>query len=208
MNLENFVIEKKATINEALHKIEKNQKGFILLCDDNSKIVGICTDGDIRRKLMDGITINDSITNCINTNFVKAKSDTPRELLLKQLDHKIKVIPILDLDDRLISIVSKDFIPEKKEQKVFARAKSPVRISFGGGGSDISSYFSENKAAVINATISLYSHATLKIRDDEKICVSSLDLKPIMVNFLLLFQLFAPSTLPMDLSYFFILIFL
>lgn len=176
MNLENFVIEKKATINEALHKIEKNQKGFILLCDDNSKIVGICTDGDIRRKLMDGITINDSITNCINTNFVKAKSDTPRELLLKQLDHKIKVIPILDLDDRLISIVSKDFIPEKKEQKVFARAKSPVRISFGGGGSDISSYFSENKAAVINATISLYSHATLKIRDDEKICVSSLDL--------------------------------
>jgi D-glycero-alpha-D-manno-heptose-7-phosphate kinase len=97
-------------------------------------------------------------------------------LLLKQLDHKIKVIPILDSDSKLVSIVTRDHIPQKLEQKVFARAKSPVRISFGGGGSDISTYFTENKAAVINATISLYSHSTLKIRDDEKIILNSLDL--------------------------------
>lgn len=176
MNLENYLISQSSTIRDALIKIECNHNGFIILHDPDFRVIGICTDGDIRRKLMDGITVNDSILNCINSNFVKAKSDTPRELLLKQLDHKIKIIPILDEEDRLISIVSKDFIPEKKEQKVFARAKSPVRISFGGGGSDISSYFTENKAAVINATISLFSHATLKIREDEKICISSLDL--------------------------------
>lgn len=176
MNLENYLISQSSTIRDALIKIECNHNGFIILHDLDFRVIGICTDGDIRRKLMDGITVNDSILNCINSNFVKAKSDTPRELLLKQLDHKIKIIPILDEEDRLISIVSKDFIPEKKEQKVFARAKSPVRISFGGGGSDISSYFTENKAAVINATISLFSHATLKIREDEKICISSLDL--------------------------------
>lgn len=176
MDLNLFVINVNASIKEALYKIENNHKGFILLSDESEKIVGISTDGDIRRKLMEGVSIEDSISLCANYNFIKAKFDTPRELLLKQLDHKIKAIPILDDNDCLTSIVSKDYFPEKKEQKVFARAKSPVRISFGGGGSDISSYFSENKAAVINATISLYSHATLKIRDDENIRISSLDL--------------------------------
>jgi D-glycero-alpha-D-manno-heptose-7-phosphate kinase len=176
MDLILFVINVNSSIKEALYKIENNHKGFILLSNDSERIVGISTDGDIRRKLMEGVSIEDSIALCANYNFIKAKFDTPRELLLKQLDHKIKAIPILDDNDCLVSIVSKDYFPEKKEQKVFARAKSPVRISFGGGGSDISSYFSENKAAVINATISLYSHATLKIRDDENIHISSLDL--------------------------------
>ena len=83
---------------------------------------------------------------------------------------------MLDESGKLVSIITKDHIPERAEQKVFARSKSPVRISFGGGGSDISTYFNDNKAAVINATISLYSHATLKIRNDEKIIIHSLDL--------------------------------
>jgi D-glycero-alpha-D-manno-heptose-7-phosphate kinase len=176
MNLEKYVVEVHATIQEALIKIENNHKGFILIQDISSKIIGIATDGDIRRKLLENLKLNDTILNCVNKNFISARTDTPRELLLKQLDHQIKVIPILDKDEKLISIVSRDFMPERNQQKVFARSKSPVRISFGGGGSDTSAYFTENKAAVINATISLYSHSTLKIRDDEKIIIYSLDL--------------------------------
>ncbi len=176
MNLEKYVIEVDSNIQEALIKIENNHKGFIFVQDVSNRIIGIATDGDIRRKLLENLKLNDSIINCINRNFIFAKPDTPRELLLKQLDHQIKVIPVLDNDNKLVSIVSRDFIPEKNEQKVFSRSKSPVRISFGGGGSDTSAYFSENRAAVINATISLYSHSTLKIRDDSKIILYSLDL--------------------------------
>lgn len=176
MNLDSFVISIDSTIKEALIKIEINHKGFVIVQNGDFRVVGISTDGDIRRKLMEGFLLEDSISLCINSEFTSAKFDTPRELLLKQLDHKIKFIPVLNDECNLISIVTKDFIPEIVEQRVFVRAKSPVRISFGGGGSDISSYFTENKAAVINATISLYSHATLKISDNEKIFINSLDL--------------------------------
>lgn len=176
MDLDLFVVSIKASIREALVKIENNHKGFVLLSDEAGKIVGISTDGDIRRRILEGVNVEDLVSFCANYNFIKAKVDTPREILLKQLDSKIKVIPILDDNDCLVSIVTNDYLPNKKEKKVFARSKSPVRISFGGGGSDVSSYFLENKAAVINATISLYSHATLKIRNDEKIYISSLDL--------------------------------
>ena len=176
MKFENFLVHKNDTIESALNLINLNKHGTILIVDDNSSVIGIATDGDIRRKLVQNVSLNDSINLCANYTFINAKEDTPREILLKQLDHGIKVIPILDINYKLISIISKDYFPDEKQQKVYARSKSPVRVSFGGGGSDISTYFTDNKAAVINATISLYSHCTLKVRDDEKIIINSLDL--------------------------------
>jgi D-glycero-alpha-D-manno-heptose-7-phosphate kinase len=176
MQLELFTIINHATIKDAMRAIESNQNGFVLVVDKNGVVEGVVTDGDIRRKLLTKVTLNDGIETCTNYDFVWAEKDTPREILLKQLDHKIRAIPILDSNKKLISIVTKDYIPEKSEMPVFSRAKAPVRISFGGGGSDISSYFSENGGAVINATISLYSHASLKVRDDSKILINSLDL--------------------------------
>jgi D-glycero-alpha-D-manno-heptose-7-phosphate kinase len=176
MSLGNYVINFDASIQDALIKIENNHNGFILIKDNSDKIIGLATDGDIRRNLLKNININDKIIECANLDFISAGPDTPREVLLKQLDHQIKAIPVLDLNGKLISVITRDCIPQRSEQKVFARSKSPVRISFGGGGSDISEYFSENRAAVINATISLYSHSTLKLRDDDKIILNSLDL--------------------------------
>ena len=175
MNLDLFQINKNSTIQDALIKIESNHKGFILVTNDDESIVGISTDGDIRRKLLENISIDDKILLCTNQNFVSASLETPKEILLKQLDHKIKAIPVLDSFNKLVTIVTKDHIPQKGEEKTYARAKSPVRISFGGGGSDTSSYFISNKGAVINATISLFSHSTLKIREDDRIIINSLD---------------------------------
>ena len=176
MNFENFLIDSKSTISDALKKIEKNSKGFILVYDKNKSIIGIATDGDIRRALIKKLKINDFITSCVNKNFLFERADSPKELLLKKLDNDIKFIPILDLKNKLLNIVTKDNIPLKQEQKVYARSKSPVRISFGGGGSDTSSFFKSNKGAVINSTISIYTHTLLKLRLDKKIIINSNDL--------------------------------
>ena len=67
-------------------------------------------------------------------------------------------------------------MPLREEEPIYVRARAPVRVSFGGGGSDLTHYFSDNLGAVINATISLYSHATLRIRSDSRVNISSLDL--------------------------------
>lgn len=171
-----FLINENSSVADCLKQIERNTKGFLLITDDNRCVIGVVTDGDIRRKLIDGVKLEDPIKLCSNSQFVKAHPDTPREILLKQLDHKIKMIPVLDSDNKLISIVTKDHLPVMEEHKVYARSKSPVRISFGGGGSDTSIFFNEHDGAVINATISLYSHATLKIREDKAILIHSLDL--------------------------------
>jgi D-glycero-alpha-D-manno-heptose-7-phosphate kinase len=177
MNLNLFLIPESASLRDALAQIEANTHGMVLTTNASGMVTSLVTDGDVRRRLLDGASLDDAIALCANPNFVWADSATSRELLLKQLDHRIHVIPLLDENGRLTGIVSRNHLPQQSEEPVYARARSPVRISFGGGGSDLTHFFSGEKGgAVINTTISLYSHATLRKRDDEKIVIHSRDL--------------------------------
>lgn len=176
MSLELFLISETASLRDALAQLDANHHGIILITNYSGVAVGLATDGDIRRKLLEGASLEDAVSSCANPNFVWADSATSRELLLKQLDHRIRVIPLLDADRRLTGIVSRDYLPAQIEEPVYARARSPVRISFGGGGSDLTHFFAGEGGAVINTTISLYSHATLRKRDDLQIIIHSRDL--------------------------------
>ena len=178
MNTDKFLVSQDATLRSALTLIENNNHGIILTFDSSNKVTGLVTDGDIRRYLLkENTSLDDPISLCSNKEFLWEDPSTSRELLLKKLDHRIRVLPLLDKNRKLVDIVSRDYLPIQEEQAVFARAKSPVRISFGGGGSDLTHYFSADIGAVINTTISIYSHATLRIRQDEKIVINSLDLE-------------------------------
>jgi D-glycero-alpha-D-manno-heptose-7-phosphate kinase len=55
------------------------------------------------------------------------------------------------------------------------RAKAPLRISFGGGGTDVSPYPEERGGAVLSATIDKYAYCSLETRDDDLVNVTSLD---------------------------------
>ena len=177
MQLDIFLIAKTASLRDALQRIEENHHGTIFVTDENAAVTGIATDGDIRRCLLEGGSLDDAIVHCANTDFVWEQPATPRELLLKKLDQRIRVIPLLDASRCLVGVVSRDHLPVQAESAVYSRARAPVRISFGGGGSDITHYFSGTEGgAVINTTISLYSHATLRIREDGRVIIRSLDL--------------------------------
>ena len=176
MSFDLFQISENASLREALEQIEANHHGIVLTINSTGVVTGLATDGDIRRKLLEGLHLKDNIGLCANPSFVWADKTSSRELLLKQLDHRIRVIPLLDENRRLAGIVSRGDMPQLIEEPVYARARAPVRISFGGGGSDLTHFFAGDGGAVINTTISLYSHATLRKRDDEKIIIHSHDL--------------------------------
>jgi D-glycero-alpha-D-manno-heptose-7-phosphate kinase len=55
------------------------------------------------------------------------------------------------------------------------RAKAPLRISFCGGGTDVSPYPEEKGGVVLSTTIDKYVHATLRPRDDRSVVLTSLD---------------------------------
>ncbi|MEO5808386.1 CBS domain-containing protein [Devosia sp.] len=176
MNLDIFCISSDSSVRSAMERIEANGHGFVIAVNPDRSVAGLATDGDIRRWLLAGGSHSDAISLCWKSDFVFADQGAAREVLLKRLDSQIQFIPILDEARRLVDIVTRDSLPALAERQIYARARAPARISFGGGGSDLTAYFAQSKGAVINTTISLYTHATMRRRDDRRILVNSLDL--------------------------------
>ena len=57
--------------------------------------------------------------------------------------------------------------------------RSPVRISFGGGGTDLPSYYEKFGGAVVSATINKHFYTVLEKRGDGKIQIISADLRTV-----------------------------
>ena len=55
------------------------------------------------------------------------------------------------------------------------RSKAPLRISFGGGGTDVSPYAEEHGGFTLSATIDKYAYCTLTNLSDKTIKIYSLD---------------------------------
>lgn len=55
------------------------------------------------------------------------------------------------------------------------RGRAPLRISFGGGGTDVAPFCVEQGGAIIGSTINKYAYCSIVPRDDDQIIVHSLD---------------------------------
>lgn len=84
------------TLLEALQIINDNAKGAVFVIDDSGVMIGILTDGDIRRVLLNGKTLHDKVGDIARTEFASGKTSDSYETLLSKLNDKIKIIPVLD----------------------------------------------------------------------------------------------------------------
>lgn len=55
------------------------------------------------------------------------------------------------------------------------RSKAPLRIGLAGGGTDVSPYCDLYGGAILNATISLYAHASIEILNEKKVILNPID---------------------------------
>ena len=58
---------------------------------------------------------------------------------------------------------------------LYYRARAPLRLSFCGGGTDVSPYPEEHGGVVLSATINQYAFASLRPRRDSRLTLASLD---------------------------------
>ena len=176
MNLKKWQIHKNKSLKDGLSIMEQNHYGILFAHNDEMEIIGVATDGDIRRNILEGKTLDSKIHSLVNKNFISASSGSSREELMKKFDNGITAIPIIDSKKKLFDVVTRDNLPVINQGKIYARSKAPVRVTFGGGGSDLTHYFKKERGAVLNATISIFSHAMLKKRSDKKVVICSYDL--------------------------------
>lgn len=146
------------------------------MIDDSGVLLGVITNGDLRRYLLTGGNTSDSVAACMNRQYQSVTTEASREEILKLLDLGYHVIPRVDADGKLVDLVTPKYHLASPEVPILTRARAPVRVSFSGGGSDLTYYFVDRPGTVLSTTVALYSHATLIPRADEEIHIHSEDL--------------------------------
>ena len=120
-NIQNTKLFKSVTIKEALEVINKAALQIALIVDEKDKLLGTLTDGDIRRGLLKGLDLNNSIESLIFKMPTVAKiSDTKEEILKLALFKKLHQIPIVDDSGKVLGIREiEDLVkPKEKTNKV------------------------------------------------------------------------------------------
>ena len=96
-NLNDHKVRLDTNIHEALKIINHGGGQIALVVDDEQKLLGTVTDGDVRRGLLSGIDVQSPVSMIMNLDPVKAKSSDDRQFILSIMKKKkLHQIPVVD----------------------------------------------------------------------------------------------------------------
>ena len=96
-----FCLPNTVSISDAMIQIDRNARRGIIIISDSNKVLGIVTDGDIRRSLMRGVRIESSVGDIINMNF-RSVIYQPENSLSERIKTclakypEIEILPVVD----------------------------------------------------------------------------------------------------------------
>lgn len=180
-DLESLFVKPADTLRVAMDRIQANAirtdgRGTVLVVNESRRLLGVLTDGDIRRGLLKGLTLDDAVSKAMSCNPVTARLGATRHQLLRLFDRGVRHLPIVDEEGHVLDLLLySQLVVTPRNGPVVVRAKVPLRISFAGGGSDFAEHFEQHGGAVVSVTIDRYCHGILVKRDDKKIVLHSYD---------------------------------
>jgi dTDP-glucose pyrophosphorylase len=124
-NWKKILVKKENTIVFALEVLNSAGTQFVAVVNEEGQLLGVVTDGDIRRGLLNGVEIRNTVEKVMNPNPKTAHFKTPRnslQALMKEWDSHH--LPLVDDQNRIVDIVSVNdvILVEKKENHVVLMA--------------------------------------------------------------------------------------
>jgi perosamine synthetase len=108
-NIKKLKVYSKSKIIHAMKVIDNNSQGTCFVVNDKNFLIGVLTDGDIRRALLNKMSTNLNVLKIVNKKFIYLKinySQSQLSKILKKKSIKPKCIPIIDEKNKLIDYLS------------------------------------------------------------------------------------------------------
>lgn len=103
-----FVINENASMVEALAQIDANRQGFVVVVDEDDGVLGVLTDGDVRRAIIKGHTALESVSTIFKKNAKTVSVHDGFEAVTELFKNvAIKFLPVVDDGKRLVNIITK-----------------------------------------------------------------------------------------------------
>ncbi|MEC8043273.1 MAG: aminotransferase class I/II-fold pyridoxal phosphate-dependent enzyme [Verrucomicrobiota bacterium] len=91
------------TLRECMEVIDVHAKK-ISFVSENGILVGVVTDGDLRRALLNKSILDDSVRSVMNTNFISFPIGTDSKIIREKFSKRISHIPLVDDKGSLVDV--------------------------------------------------------------------------------------------------------
>ena len=123
------LLNKENSMKDVLRTLDKGAQGIVLVIDNNNKLYGTITDGDVRRAILNGMDTNSSLESFIQKKPIVSKMDASKiELISIMKNNGIIQLPIVDQSNKVIGLKT------LKELLIKEEFDNPVFIMAGGFG--------------------------------------------------------------------------
>lgn len=121
-DLASLCILPEDSLREAISRINRNEKGIVLVCDGEGHLLGTVTDGDVRRALLAGQDLDSPAGELLGRKAdspysrpVTAPIGTAPGALLQTLqEREVHQLPLLDEEGRVAGLVTlDDLLPDR-----------------------------------------------------------------------------------------------
>ncbi|MCL5260311.1 MAG: nucleotidyltransferase family protein [Gammaproteobacteria bacterium] len=103
-----FIISEKTTFEDAIRALDANGQGFLVVTGDCGLLIGILTDGDIRRAILNK---KNKLEDIINRKPFTLNIRTPRKQAIQYLKsiHR-RQLPLIDDENKLVDVIILDHL--------------------------------------------------------------------------------------------------
>lgn len=103
--LQTCTVARQATLRDVMMALERGTVEIALVVDDGARLVGILTDGDVRRALLDGAAIDAPLAPHMQTRFTAVGQNAGRAEVIDLMQARvINQIPIIDNEGKLVGL--------------------------------------------------------------------------------------------------------
>lgn len=130
--LSKIVTSLDTPLSEGLKSLDEGGVQILLITDEDNKIAGILTDGDVRRALLQNVSLDVPVSKIMNTEFSTLSKDEAHLAQDLVKNNRFNHVPILDERNHVVDLFVSSSIGKQSGIDI------PVVIMAGGQGTRLS----------------------------------------------------------------------
>ena len=102
--IDKMIANKQATLFSVMKVINENASGIAFIVDDDKKLCGTVTDGDIRRALLNDSPLDTKVENILLPDHIFGFLNDSYDTLMSKISTKVSIIPLVDQDNKIADL--------------------------------------------------------------------------------------------------------
>lgn len=137
--IRSIIIPITTNFKKAIKVIDSGGLQVVLIADEFSKLVGIITDGDLRRAVLGGVKLSDSVEVVVKKDFCSVCSDDLKNDVSIDKLRLFTHIPVLSKSGEIVGLLVEKHM-RFRDSDVAEKNDTPVVIMAGGVGSRLAPF--------------------------------------------------------------------